>query len=279
LVDASVVGSTDTQRDLDGLQALVRSAFEQTRASGRGDWTVMTVPVLKNRLLNLTERQFSETTYGANSMAELIGLLPELVELDTSGRPPRVRLRSAGVWSTTIPHSRYQIRGDLWSAMVDFGRGEPYVWSGAAAVPAGEYTGVEAPKVLPTLTREEELGWRADFLSRVGHQLDDRDRERVEAWLVRQLSTKVLPPETQGQWSDYLKGRVVDRLRHWFRDNGIREPADLLHLGTARPPDSGPDSAAAEELRGLVIRCIHHMSFEELSELRLPARALLWVRD
>jgi hypothetical protein len=279
LVDGSVVGSTGTEPDLTALQALVRSAFEQTRASGRGDWTVMTVPVLKNRLLNLTQRRFSETAYGANSMSELIGLLPELVELDTSGKPPRVRLRHSGVRSTAIPHSRYQIRGDLWSATVDFGRGEPYVWSGTEAVPASEYTGAEVPKVLPTLTREEELGWRGDFLARMAGQLDERDRDRVEAWLGKQLSTRVLPPETQGLWSDYLKSRVVDRLRQWFRDNAIREPADLLHLGTTRSTDGGADSSAAEELRALIIRCIQQMSFEEMSNLRLPARALLWVRD
>jgi hypothetical protein len=278
MVDESVGGTTMNQQDLADLQTLITSAFEQTRSTGRADWAVMTVPVLKNRLLNLTDRQFTETTYGASSMSELIALIPDLVELDSASRPPRVRLRHSAERVAVVPHSRYQIRRDLWNAVVDFGRGEAYVWSGSAAVPESEYTGAAPPKVLPTLTRDEEMGWRTDFLTHLDPQLGDRDRDRVELWLERQLSTRVLPVEVQGRWSDYLKSRIVDRLRQWFRANGMREPADLLYLGVPRPADGGSESFAVDELRALVIRCVQNMTFEELCDLRLPARVLLRTR-
>jgi hypothetical protein len=87
----------------------------------------------------------------------------------------------------------------------------------------------------------------------------------------------VLPVEVQGRWSDYLKARVLDRLRQWFRMHDIPEPADLLSAGTPRTAER-IDATALEELRALVVRCVHNMTWEELSDLRLPARALLWVR-
>jgi hypothetical protein len=164
------------QPDLANLERLVISAFEQTRSTGRKDWTVMTVPVLKNRLLDLTNREFSAASFGAGSMTELVGLLPELVDLDTSSKPPRVRLRdhTAMSASASVPHLRYQIRRDLWNAIVDFGRGERYLWSEGAAVPeSARRDPAEDVKALPTLTREEELGWRADFLGRIAHQIED----------------------------------------------------------------------------------------------------------
>ena len=270
----------DAAPDLTNLERLVISAFEHTRSTGRKDWTVMTVPVLKNRLLDLTNREFSAASFGAASMTELVGLLPELVDLDTSTRPPRVRLRdnTATSASGSVPHLRYQIRRDLWNAVVDFGRGERYVWSDGAAVPESERRDpTEDAKVLPTLTREEELGWRANFLGRIGPQIADGERERIFGWLERQLSTKVLPPEVQGRWSDYLKARVLDRLRQWFRMHELPEPTDLLSAGASRTSER-TDTYALEELRALIVRCVHNMTWEELSDLRLPARALLWVR-
>ncbi len=269
-------GTTDARPDLADLERLVLSAFEMTRSAGRKDWTVMTVPVLKSRLLVLTGREFSESSFGAGSMPELVGLLPDLLEIDSSARPPRVRLRNRG--TAPVPRERYQIRRDLWNAVVDFGRGERYVWTGEAAVPESAHRDPAADaKVLPTLTREEEMAWRATFLGRVAPQVDAGERERVYAWLERQLSTRVLPVEIQGQWSDYLKARVLDRLRQWFHGHDLPEPADLFGAGPPRTPECA-DGSALEELRALVVRCVHNMTWEELSELQLPARALLWAR-
>jgi hypothetical protein len=88
---------------------------------------------------------------------------------------------------------------------------------------------------------------------------------------------RAVTAEIQGQWSAYLKARVLDRLRQWFRAHDIAEPADLLGAGPPRTPER-VDGSAIEELRALIIRCVHTMSWDELSDLRLPARALLWVR-
>ncbi|GIH16836.1 OST-HTH/LOTUS domain-containing protein [Rugosimonospora africana] len=265
-----VAGIRPTLADL---AVLMRDAFERVRSSGRTDWNVMTVPVLKNRLLHMTGRQFSEISYGAHSMSELIGQFPELLEIDTSVKPPKVRLREGGGQPAEAFPARYQIRRDLWNAVVDFDRGEPYLWTGTVALPESECGEAERLSELPTLTREAETAWRADFAASVADGLDDNDRDKVNVWLERQLSTRALPTDVQGTWNDHLRARVLDRLRQWFHDHDIDEPADLL-VAASKPADRR-DGPGLDELRAFVIRCVQNMNFEELSELRLPPQALL----
>ena len=49
----------DDNADERGAQ-LVQAAFERARATGREGWRTMKLAVFKNRLLDATERQFSE---------------------------------------------------------------------------------------------------------------------------------------------------------------------------------------------------------------------------
>jgi hypothetical protein len=69
----------ETTRDA---KTLTRQAFEQARLSGRQEWQMMTTAVLKNRMLQLTSREFTEAAYGANSVLDLVRLIPETVELE-----------------------------------------------------------------------------------------------------------------------------------------------------------------------------------------------------
>ena len=53
-------------------QQLIVSAYERARSSGKLDWNKMTMAVLKNRLLDLTQGAFDETTYGATSFTDFV---------------------------------------------------------------------------------------------------------------------------------------------------------------------------------------------------------------
>lgn len=62
---------------LDDARELVLRAFAWARASGRENWRVMTVALLKNRLLDLTEKKFDESRWGAGSTRKLASCLSQ----------------------------------------------------------------------------------------------------------------------------------------------------------------------------------------------------------
>ncbi len=72
--------------------SLLRAAFERARASKRQDWRRMTLAVLKNRVLDHTDRSFDEARWGAGSFREFVGMFPEVVSVDSSTRPPTAEL-------------------------------------------------------------------------------------------------------------------------------------------------------------------------------------------
>jgi len=270
-VTADHVPSADPTPDAQ-LRSLIVAAFERARASGKQDWTVMTVAVLKNRLLGLTSHEFSEELYGASSMSDLARQASDLLELDDSVKPPKVTLREPEAIDKPLPVSS-RIRRDLWDAMVDYSRGEPYVWSGENAVPKSVYVGDGDPPVFSTLTRQEESGWRAEFVQRISPSLAPGDRQLVEQWRDRHQSVKALPASLQREWNGDFKARIVDRLHEWFASFGIAEPADILT--SARKDLPSRPGGNVEELRALVIKCVQNMTAAELSELRLSPQTLL----
>ena len=56
----------------DEFKELLEKAFVSARDSGKRGWNRMTIAVLKNRLLQLTNRTFTESTFGAKSLLELL---------------------------------------------------------------------------------------------------------------------------------------------------------------------------------------------------------------
>ena len=72
-------------------RGLVLQAFADAWAKGKEDWRTMQLSVLKNRLLQRTERRFREADYGADSLAELVRRLPDDLAI-AKGRFPAVRL-------------------------------------------------------------------------------------------------------------------------------------------------------------------------------------------
>lgn len=254
------------------LVGLIWEAFEQARSSGRSDWNVMTVAVLKNRLLDITQRQFKESDYSARSMSDLVRKMSDMLELDESTRPPKVILREDKT-GARLSHGAERVRPDLWNAIVDYTGERRYVWTLQGRAVAVDPDESRQEPVLPTLSREEEAGLRADFVARMA-PADEAEGERLEAWRDRTQSPRVLPGPLQRAWNEELKTFVVDRLKAWFAKQGVAAPSDLLVplRQTVRQTKANDD---VEALRALVIRCVQRMTADELSELRLPVQALL----
>ena len=78
----------DKQRQL---RDLVIQAFADAKAKGKPDWWKMQLSVLKNRLLQHTNREFREADYGVTTLRQLVELLPDLLVLET-GFPPSVSI-------------------------------------------------------------------------------------------------------------------------------------------------------------------------------------------
>lgn len=74
---------------------LIRAAFERARESGSEGWRTMTPAVLKNRILDATDRTFDESKWGASSFAEFLRQFDDVVVPASDSRPPQVMLMQA----------------------------------------------------------------------------------------------------------------------------------------------------------------------------------------
>lgn len=256
-------GPADAVVDSD-LVPLVIRAFEQARASKPESWRTMTLPVLKNRLLQLTDRRFGETAYGHRSFREVVASLPALLELDEQARPATVTLRDPS--AVPAPQATYRVRRDLWDAVMDFSAGHAWAWDGGRALPADDAP-AGAPR-LPTLTPDELAGWRAEFAE--AH--DTSGNGALDGWATSSGATRQLPPALRPLWNAELKFRVLDRLSSWFPAQGLPVPDDAATTGPAGPADdAGP--ARAGSLRTFVSGCVALMTDDELAGLVIPATA------
>ncbi len=175
-----------------------------------------------------------------------------------------------------------QVRPDLWRAVMDYEAGEPYVLHDGAAVlasraPAG---GVGLP-VLPTLDADELDVWRRDFAGAEAGLLDGREGgpERLAGWVEGGSGTRALPGVLQGRWNLYMKRKVLARLRTWFTDYGLPLLDDVVGVvDRTRRPELARKVADESELRRLIVECVARMTLDELSQVSLPAGAVLRAR-
>lgn len=267
-----VVGKDQTS-PLDDLRALVRSAFEAKKESGRADWQVMTTAVLKNRILDATAREFDERDYGATSITEAIRLIPDLVELDETARPPRVTLRPEVVADGPDGHagpsqpalSAGRVRPDLWDAVLDYSSPGVSVWDGSKAVRVEENEVGDRPR-LPTISADEMTDWRRTFANQnADHQLED--------WAERGLGTLALPADLRKPWNHFIKSKALNVLSDWFEKRSLELPADTLASSASKHPSS--EQTDAEELRRFLLRCVAVMKPSELKAVQIPASVAL----
>lgn len=254
----------------DGLE-LIRRAFDLARASGRSDWRRMSLPVLKNRILHITARNFLESEYGASSFRRFLEMMPAgSIEIDDTNAPPAVNLLPSSDDPPPPEHRVFaMVRPDLWRAVLDYSSKRRYVWDLSSGRARPAETPDEVP-VLPTTDTAALAKWRNAFKEEHDGNTVGSDSERLQRWAADGLPTAFLPAKLRPLWSIVLKERVTEILRSWFRDNRIGEPADLLVQ--TKPTPAADD---VEGLRDFVVKCVALMSEQELRAIPVPASVAL----
>ena len=252
-------------------QELIRRAFAKVKETGRPDWHRMSVAVLKNRLLDLTERTFRESDHGATTFLEFVRANSAILDVDLSQTPPIAILKEAVLPSGGEPISaRTRIRSDLWWATLNFSGNEEYVWDldEHAALRASE--AAKPGPVIPTVTEELFSEWKNAFADTLE---EDERGDRIEQWAERRLPASVLPAPVMHRWHEYLKKNVYARLLAWIEEQDLSVPEDLLDRPSAGAAVS--PSGRSEELRRRLIACLRVMTDEELERVQIPSSVLL----
>jgi hypothetical protein len=199
----------------DPLRELLERAFWSARVTGKRDWNRMLVAVLKNRLLQLTNRCFKEEDFGATSLLELLARHRDLVAVHHTARPVVIEwLGARELGEVSVIAGR--VRADLWRAMLDFTSGLSYEWD-AEAQRARPVERACPERRLPTVNAATLATWRDAFVKAHDANLVDlADRQRLRTWATLSLGSQGLPRSLRAAWNDQLKREVVARLTAWF---------------------------------------------------------------
>ena len=227
---------------MEDAKALVRRAFQQARVSGKPDWYRMTAAVMKNRLLDITQREFDESQFGANSIAEFLRLCEDILLLDTTVVPPMVELRESELrnnesWNETLVQVAGRVRGDFWQAVLDYSTGTHYIWDSDnnQVLPGG--TESRGP-IVPSINQRILKAWRSEFFEEVrqGSSVTFEQETRIDNWVQMFLSTSSLPSHIISLWNTFFRDKVHEWLINWFNESGIDPPQDLFGIS---PPALG----------------------------------------
>jgi hypothetical protein len=210
---------TQAEAQNEAVRDLLERAFWSARVTGKRDWNRMIVAVLKNRLLQLTNRSFREEDFGASSLLELVAPHADLVAIDRSVKP--IVIEWIGTPTPPPGDGRIgRVRSDLWRAVLDFSSGLEYEWDVSArqARPVGK---ADPARRMPTVDAVVLAGWRQSFIETYEPTLTtDEDRERLRTWAANALGSQGLPRALRAPWNEYLKHAVVARLTSWFQASG-----------------------------------------------------------
>lgn len=254
---------------------LVNVAFMQAQRKMGTNATSMSLGVLKNRLLQITDRRFDPKEFGASDMRSFVAMLEPHVVLSHEtphGEVQLVASRARESVSKPIPARRLtntnsvtdrapdealkrngRIREDLWVAIMDYTSGQTYVWDERFGV-ARVSSGVEDFPMMPTLTAIELGEWRRTFLSEHRNDIQDSDLASALRWEELGLATSYLPAQLQQPWNRELALRVRQRLQEFF--SGLNSKASSIagtpaaSLEPEQARDELAESLAAAKDRG-----------------------------
>ena len=273
-----VTPSRDLAVKLQDPQHLIASSYQEARRSGKRDWRRMTTAVLKNRLLDLTGRSFTEAQYGASSFMDFVSRYPNMLQVDDSVFPPIVELHGAEAdrlspADSDYTSTTYHIRSDLWQAVLDYSSGTTYVWDldRKEARPTQEF---DPNPIVDTVTADIQRQWRQEFLDDVTRSLELTHTEvgQTSEWIRLQLGTSRLPTQLIPMWNRFFRDKVLAHLHRWFSESGLEPPDDIASSVSKRLASSPSET---EKLRELVLSVVRKMTHEELSGLSLPSEAVL----
>ncbi|MGN8552504.1 UNVERIFIED_CONTAM: hypothetical protein OHV15_07965 [Microbacterium sp. SLM126] len=278
-VDKALEGFTP-RRDPAELRASILAAFEAARDARGENWQTMPLPVLKNRLLTLTNGAFHEWDYGWPNLRFLPHSYPDLLSLDDSTphgaavyvAAPALREQTDTAAPTSRAHGGAprtdgrRIREDLWNAIVDYRDGLTYVWDQKL----GRAVGVEGEAgagalVFPTIGADDVRAWRQECARRWAHLNGDADNEAIEGW-VENPRTRV-PQRFLNSWRSDQRNRVAAIIEGFFESSGLDLPSDAF-------PPAGPVRTELTA-RELVRLAAEVMTDTEVDALQLPVGAVL----
>ncbi len=217
-------------------EELVRVAFLQAQRKFGPQAKTMTLAVLNNRLLQITDRRFHPRDFGVKDLKAFVALLaPEFrltgeparlsveliapVEADNSPaeapNPATPAFERTSVASAVALPSTGRIRSDLWLAIVDYTSGLTYVWDQRLGRARAAEPG-DQEACMPTLTPVELAEWRLTFLDAHRQELTGAALVNAQRWQEQGLSTNYLPLELQQPWNRELTLRVRLRLQEFF---------------------------------------------------------------
>lgn len=242
---------------------LVKAAFLQAQRKLGPEATSMTLAVLKNRLLQITDRRFDPLEFGARDMGSFLALLAPDVALTTDGPHPKATLSAAsgseckeakarrndptqpytptGSVQAEASLQNSRIREDLWIAILDYSSGRTYGWDeqvGRARACRAE----DGLPIMPTLTPVELGEWRRSFVDEHVDTLTGSDLASAQRWQELGLATTYLPSTLQQPWNRELALRVRQRLQAFFSSQRSAPAHSSVEHEPAR------DSEHAEEL-------------------------------
>ena len=250
---------------------LIIQAFRQARNSGKPDWYRMTTAVLKNRLLDLTDRKFTEASYEASSLADFVSRFSHILNVERDQLPMTVELKQderARLDSDAVSGASRNIRikRELWRAIFDRSSGNAYYWLADIGVVGTSPTDGNCP-ILPTIDVDTDRQWRQSFVASLSFIPDE-----AAEWAKSLLPLSQLPQDLRYQWNRALTEQVHQRLLGWFKEQGLEPPPDFI---TEVEPRQDRRATDPEALRRLIQRVVEEMTKEELAQLSLPTRAVL----
>lgn len=263
----------------------------------------MSLGVLKNRLLQITDRRFDPTDFGVQDMRAFIGMLAPEVSFSTQTSHGEVSLKrtashsvptsgatktqpsaeeqenisSEAVSPQELINSHGRHRPDLWTAVMDYASGLSYVWDGRQGK-ARPRTGNEDLPVMPTVTPVELAEWRRTFIADYKSDLEGSELASAQRWQEQGLATIYLPVNLRQTWNRELALRVRQRLQEFF--GGLNPKASVISndpgevIDPDRPKDSLSDLVTAAKDRGdgfsvgtLLSNQLHQATEEESEQL------------
>lgn len=246
---------------------------------------------VKNRLLRLTDRAFSEPRLGfanfraflqAAEAAGIVSLAPTAggdVEVLLPGQP-----RSA-----TGPR---RMRRDVWNAFIRWDDGksrlydretdrvlylDPAAAASLTAAGASRYVPIPAPARAATVEAMREFLQRVPEETRAGLEQILQGTGNVEKSFI-----DALPPDARAMWRSLAAWQVMSRAEAWRQEHGLDLDLhdDPAQGGTptspSRTPRSGGGAALQDEaIRRRVIAAVERMPLSAVLQLSIPVEYLL----
>lgn len=248
------------------LEQLLRDIFDERMRAGKP--LRITIAVLKNRLLDKTNRTFNESQYGASSIADLIKKFPHLISLDLSQNPPIVEWKSETVVPTVAIDEGKRVRNDLWRAVM-YLHDKECEWN--EETKSISQASPDSQNKIPKVDRDKLIAWRKAFSDLQRPSIHDaHELQRLDKWSTDLKSvTPNLPKQLQRPWNDYVKKQVAAHIASWFSQNKY-DPSSIWTTD-----DIGSRPGHVNDLRAFIHRCIDAMTESELNDLRLAPGVLL----